>query len=235
MKGYLVLLIFIGFAPFCSHAQTPPEVEEGIFDSSESLSPEEESESPNSNLDQVEGNDDAEFADLLEEDENSGDDEDSDFFDSDEDSQEVLSAEDSSEDDLDDEFSQSGTDLEANNKSKLKKAQRRRALLMRSTPSGTFDLKAVRRRNPGKEQKVPHPLAPRGLKRITKDNVYVYRRKESKREYTSTILISQFAPENFEGNSIDDSGASPQFADIYENAFVLTVDYEKTPFKAGRS
>ncbi|MEZ4872826.1 MAG: hypothetical protein R2827_11450 [Bdellovibrionales bacterium] len=94
-----------------------------------------------------------------------------------------------------------------------------------SVSTKSFDLDAVRRQNPTKEQTVPHPLAEKGLKRITKDNRYIFDTPRSVKEHSSTFLISNFQPTTFDGTA-EYSGTPTTFDEIYNDSVMLTIDYE---------
>ena len=90
----------------------------------------------------------------------------------------------------------------------------------------SFDLNKVRSQNPNKTQKVPHPLAEKGLKRITKDNIYIYETKASPKEHASTFLISSFEPDTFDGNAEFPDASTTTYDEIYDDSIMVTVDYE---------
>jgi hypothetical protein len=79
--------------------------------------------------------------------------------------------------------------------------------------------------NRTQETLIPHPLAQKGLTRITSKNEYIYELKTSPQSRASTFLISTFEPTQFEGNAMAGS-ATTYFEDIYSSSILFTGDYE---------
>lgn len=72
-------------------------------------------------------------------------------------------------------------------------------------------------------KKIPHPMAKKGLIRITKDQIYRYRVPTSAQDRAASVRFGLFDPSNLEN-----SDAGIPFSEIYTNseAPLLLVDYE---------
>lgn len=77
----------------------------------------------------------------------------------------------------------------------------------------------LRPANRQRVKKIPHPLAKKGLYRITKDNVYYYQVKKSPQSRAMTVSFGNYGPDNFKGGET-------YFTSIYESSLMLTIDYE---------
>ena len=76
-----------------------------------------------------------------------------------------------------------------------------------------------------KKRYVPHPNASKGLFRITRDRVHLYKVKRSEKTGYSSVRLGLFEPKKLKG-SID--GSTVEFEDAYEQTNNITVlfDYE---------
>lgn len=76
-------------------------------------------------------------------------------------------------------------------------------------------------------RQVPHPFAKKGLLRVTKDNVYIYRVNESEQKTATTVRIGPYNPENLENPEAAGSVGST-FGENYDQTDIpkLLVDWE---------
>jgi hypothetical protein len=85
-----------------------------------------------------------------------------------------------------------------------------------SLPASKYD------NNSNSEVQMPHPLAEKGLKRITSDKIYLYETVASPREHSLAVKFGMYDPINLQNED------KTNFADIYERseAPMILIDYE---------
>lgn len=76
--------------------------------------------------------------------------------------------------------------------------------------------------NSNSEVQMAHPLAEKGLKRITSDKIYLYETIESPKEHSLAVKFGMYDPINLQNED------NTNFADIYErsSAPMILIDYE---------